>query len=42
MRLNANFFVILERKEILLYIKAVRRIEKNRGYELETVLASRW
>ena len=35
-----KFSVILERKAILLYIKAIRRIEKNRGYELETVLNS--
>ena len=34
------FFVSLERKAILLYIKAVRRIEKKRGYELATVLNS--
>ena len=34
------FFVSLERKAILLYIKAVWRIEKNRGYELATVLNS--
>ena len=34
------FFVSLERKAILLYLKAVRRIERNWGYELETVLNS--
>ena len=34
------FFVSLERKAILLYIKVVRRIEKNRDYDLETVLNS--
>ena len=34
------FFVTLERKAIPLYIKAVWRIEKNRGYELATVLNS--
>ena len=28
-----NYFVILEEKAIFLYLKAVRRIEKKRGYE---------
>ena len=30
---NKNYFVILEEKAIFLYLKAVRRIEKKRGYE---------
>ncbi len=28
-----NYFVILEEKAIFLYLKAVRMIEKKRGYE---------
>ena len=35
------FFVTLEEIAIYLCIKAVRRIEKNWGYDLETVLFSR-
>ena len=35
-----KYFVILEEKAIILYLKAVPRIEKKLGYELATVLIS--
>ena len=35
-----RFFVTLQEFAGFLYIKAVKRIEKKRGYELETVLNS--
>ena len=38
----AIFLVTLEEFAGFLYIKAMQRIEKFWGYDLETVLASRW
>jgi hypothetical protein len=39
---NTKISVTLEEFAGFLYIKAMQRIEKFWGYDLETVLASRW
>ena len=38
----SRLFVTLEEIAGFLYIKAMQRIEKIQGYDLETILASRW